>query len=531
MKLYQWVILTVSVIIMSGCSAHHTALKSEVNVSRLHTEASTSLYYMFDADIPAESPKSGFYPLPENIEAFAARVGLIENAKNSIDVQYYLFGADKTGLTLAKLLLDAANRGVKIRIILDDMLQGDKDHALEALNNHPNIAVKLFNPTNFRKSLHYLEMAFHIDTLGRRMHNKMIVADNSAAIIGGRNIQDVYFAADVHNVFVDNDVLTVGPAVNDISNEFETYWSSKVCVPVEKVVGSRDSSTQSLHERLDAYVQSIAYSDFMNLVRQSKIGKLARSNSIPLTFGNAEVYFDLPTKVTTSEEDSGTHLSEHITPIVHSAQKSLFIVSPYFMPNKQMMQTLERLREHGVEITILTNSLATNDAIPVYSAYSKYQKPLLRLGVKLYELNPYAFHQLFKDADYRRGKIPRSALHAKSLVIDGETSIIGSANMDPRSSKLNTELVVVVQSKELARTELALFNRAIRPENAYELSLEPSPPKPVVTTAIPQDDERVVWTTEVDGQTVKYYDDDGGAGFWRRLASNLVYYFPIEGYL
>jgi len=531
MRVLYPVSIILLLIIMSGCtSKYHSAMGSKTTPSRLHTQTSNSLYGFFDANITAQAPKSGFYPLSNNVDAFAARVGLIRQAKKTLDVQYYIIMPDNTGLTLTKLLLDAADRGVKVRVILDDMLQGESDASLGALNGHPNISIKLFNPTNFRKSLHYLEMAFHVNTLGRRMHNKAIVADNSVAIIGGRNIQDIYFAADEDTIFIDNDIMAVGPLVTKISNEFETYWSSPVCIPFEKVSGETPASLNTLRNELDAYVTSIAYTDYMNAVRECRLTQEAESGKLGLIFGKSELYYDLPTKVTTSEEKTDTHLSEHIAPIIKNAKKSIFIVSPYFMPSAESMEALKVLRKNGVEITILTNSLATNDAIPVYSAYSKYHKELLRSGVKLYELSPVAFHRIFKDAHYRPGKIPRSALHAKSMIIDDEIFIIGSANMDPRSHKLNTELVAVIHSEELARTEHTLLERAISLENAFELSLEPAPPKRQVATWVPQEEERVVWTTIVDGKLVRYYND-GNAGFWRILGANLVYYFPIEGYL
>ena len=516
---------------MSGCTPKlHKSVTPETSVSGLHTEPSASLYSYFDADIPSESPQSGFYPLPNNLDAFAARVALINRAQKTLDVQYYLFRADNTGLTMTKLLLDAADRGVKVRLILDDMLQGSNDQALLALESHPNIDIKLFNPTYFRKSLRYLEMLFHINTLGRRMHNKALIADNSAAIIGGRNIQDIYFAADEKNIFIDNDILTVGPLVTEISNAFETYWVSPVSVPLQEVAGKKSVSKKQVRSVLDDYVHTFTYSDYMKAVRETKTMQRFEAKRIPLLFGQAQLYFDFPTKVIASEDETDTHMSEHLAPLFKNAQHSIMIVSPYFMPNPNFMEGVRQLRERNVEITILTNSLATNDAIPVYAAYAKYHKALLSLGVHLYELSPLAFHSLFKNAHYKRGRLPRSALHAKTTIIDNEIFIIGSANMDPRSTKLNTELVAVIRSEPLARFEHKGLRRATAPENAYALSLEQAPQKPVVATWIPQEKERVVWTTVIDGKEVKYYDD-GNAGFWRRLGSNLVSYFPIEGYL
>lgn len=518
-------------VFMSGCTPKlHKSVKPETAVSMLHTEASASLYGYFDSDIPSEYPRSGFYPLPNNLDAFAARVAIIQNAKKTLDVQYYLFRPDNTGLTMTKLLLDAADRGVHVRLILDDMLQGKNDQALLALQSHPNIDIKLFNPTYFRKSLRYLEMLFHIDTLGRRMHNKALIADNSAAIIGGRNIEDIYFAADEKNIFIDNDILAVGPLVAEISNAFETYWVSPVSVPLQAVAGEKTVSRKAVQDELNNYVHSFAYSDYMKAVRATPTMQRFHDNRVPLVFGQAQLYFDFPTKVIASENETDTHLSEHIVPLFKNAQRSIMIVSPYFMPNPTFMEGVRQLRERGVEITVLTNSLATNDAIPVYAAYAKYQKALLRLGVHLYELSPVAFHRLFKNANYKRGSLPRSALHAKTTIIDGEIYIIGSANMDPRSTKLNTELVAVIRSKALSLIGREGLRHATAPENAYALSLEKAPEKPLIATWIPQEKERVVWTTVTDGKEVKYYDD-GNAGFWRRLGSNLVSYFPIEGYL
>lgn len=523
-------ILVMLMVTMGGCSAKHQSMKPTISETVTHTEHSDSLHNFFDSNINAHTPKSGFYPLHKNLDAFAARIAFIQSAKKSLDLQYYLFIGDNTGLTMIKYVLDAADRGVKVRIILDDILQGSGDKYLMALESHPNISIKLFNPTNFRSSLRWIEMFLHIDTMGRRMHNKVFIADNSVAVIGGRNIEDIYFSADKSNAFVDNDVLVAGPLVADISNEFETYWRSNVCIDITKVSNRSNQSLKTLRKDLADVVESLKYTDYIKAVLQSEFTQKFKARKINLIYGESQLYFDLPTKVTTSEDDTDTHLSEHLRPIILGATKRLWIVSPYYMPNPNSMKALEKLRQKGVDVAILTNSLATNDAIPVYSAYSKYQKALLHMGVRVYELSPHAYSRIYKNEKYKKGSIPRSSLHSKSMIIDDDMFIIGSANMDPRSSKLNTELVAVIKSKKMVDLQKELFKDVISPENSYQLTLEPASKQEPVIAGMPIEKERVVWHGIVNKKPVKYYND-GDAGFWRRLGSGIVSFFPVEGYM
>jgi len=516
--------------VLSGCASKHKAMEAKIPETAVHAEHSTSLHGFFKTEVDAHLPKSSFHTLEHSLDAFAARIAFIRNAKTSLDLQYYLFAEDNIGITMLKHVLDAADRGVKVRIILDDILMGSASDDLLALNKHPNISIKLFNPTNFRGLLRWVEMAVNINTMGRRMHNKAFIADNSVAIIGGRNIEDIYFAADNNNIFIDNDMLIAGPLVADISNEFEVYWNSKVCISIEKVKKETDLSLKALQKHIDEYEKSLVYTDYIQAVLESPFSKKFRAKEIDVVYGNSQLFFDLPTKVITSEEDTNSHLSEHTRPIILGAKKRLWIVSPYFMPNPQFMNAFKMLRQKGVDIAVLTNSLATNDGIPVYSAYSKYQKELLSIGVRLYELSPHAFKYIYKDSHYKKGKLPRSSLHAKTMIIDDDTFIIGSANMDPRSNKLNTELVAVIKSKEMVDVQKVFFENITAPQNAYELGLESVAEQKPLISGMPVEKERVVWKGLRDDKPVKYYND-GDAGFWRRLGSNLSSYFSIEGYL
>jgi len=525
------VLLLFTTIFFSACAGKHIHTTEGTVVVKEYKEASDSLYYLAKDDIKAHYPLSGFYPLHDNLDAFTARVYLIKHAKRSLNLQYFIYAEDEISYAITQLLVEAADRGVKVKILIDDLLQKDADVALEALSQHPNIEIKLFNPTSARKFYGWLQLAFNLDTLGRRMHNKLLVADNSAAVIGGRNIENIYYAADKDNIFLDNDILAMGPLVAEASNEFETYWRSKISINIQEMTKNiTKADYEILKKELFRSVKELRNNDYIEEANKRKFAQDIKAHKLTLLYGKANLYFDIPTKITSSENDTSTHLSRQIEPIFKGIKHSLKVINPYFIPNKKMMDALHKLRSRGVEISIVTNSLATNDGIPVYSAYSRYHRELLKMGVKLYELNPNSFKYIYKNQKYRRGSIPRSSLHAKSMVIDDEIVVIGSMNLDPRSIKLNTEMLSVIYSKDLAHIESKVFDNIIKKENVFQVTLAPQPAQQCIVTCVPQDDTKVVWTTQEDGKVVKYYND-GNAGFWRRLLSNLSYYIPMDKYL
>jgi len=529
MKKTLYLLSLLGIFFLVGCAGKHIHTTQGTVIVNEYKTSSDSLYYLAKDDVSAHYPKTGFYPLHNNLDAFAARVCLIKSAKKTLDLQYFIFAEDETAYFLTHMLIKAADRGVKVRVLLDDLLKKDSDVELDALASHPNIEIKFFNPTTARRLRGWLQMGFNLDTLGRRMHNKLLVADNSAAVIGGRNIENIYFAADKENIFIDNDVLAIGPLAAQATNEFETYWRSKISLSIEKVAANEEKANYAkLKKSLEKYINSIKYNDYNKEVAIREFTKAATNSAIPLFYGDAKLYFDNPVKITSNENNTSTHLSIQLKPLIQKTKKSLKIINPYFIPNKEMMTEIKKLRQRGVEIYVVTNSLATNDGIPVYSAYSKYQRELIELGVHLYELNPNSFKYIYKNQKYRKGSIPRSSLHAKNMLIDDEIFIIGSANLDPRSIKLNTEVVAVIHSKELAKVEAEIFKNITQPQNVFRLTLEDVPKSECGDTCelLPQKDKRVTWITKENGKEVKYYND-GNAGFWRRLGSNLSTYVPL----
>ena len=519
-------------ILLLGCSSKYLTTAKETTIYTNHTHPSSSLYYLAQEDIAAHYPKSGFYPLEDNRDAFLARIALIEHAKHTLDLQYFIFAKDETSIAIVQRLLQAADRGVKIRVLIDDLLEKDNDKVIASLAKHPNIEIKLFNPTHFRKVLGWVQLAFNFKTLGRRMHNKLLIADNSAVILGGRNIENIYFEVDKERNFIDNDILAFGPLSAEASNSFETYWHSDISVTIEELAqGQNLYSLPQLQHQIDTLTNKYATSHYIQQVLQRDFATAIERHQLKLIFADAKLYYDIPSKIIASEEETNTHLSEHLIPIINSAKKSIIIINPYFMPNPQMLTWMQKLLDKGVRITVITNSLASNDAIEVYAAYSPYQKKLLEMGVKLYELAPFSFSKTYKQQTYRNGKIPRSSLHSKTMIIDDAITIIGSANLDPRSIKLNTEVVAVIYSKEMAAVQTKIFKEMSSPENAFTLTLEKNTtPEPQVTS-LPRDEKEVVWISKQNNTTVKYRNNDANASFLRRLMANISRFFPLEKYI
>jgi len=533
MKILHYITITILVSFFSACSTISLHHNTKEKVITKHHKSSSSLYYLALDNVSSHYPKTGFYPLTDNQDALMARIVLIDNAKKSLDLQYYTYADDAIGLVLLEHIIKAADRGVKVRLLIDDLLEKDSDAEVATIAKHKNIDIKFFNPTPMRKFMGWLQLGLNIDTFGRRMHNKLFIADNSAVILGGRNIQNIYFSADKEDIFVDNDVLAIGPLASQASNEFETYWNSFVVKDIKHIAqGQKALDYKLLKDKIFQITHSIHSKEYVEEATKRDFMQSARKNKIPLIYGKAQLYFDMPSKIVTSEDDTSTHLSVKLIPYVLNAKKSLKIINPYFIPNKQMIKELQKLRDKGVEIYIVTNSLATNDGITVYGSYSKYQKTLLKMGVHLYELNPNSFSYLYKNQKYRKGKIPKSSLHAKNMIIDDEIFVVGSANLDPRSLKLNTEVVAVIHSKELAKIESKVFQTLIQPKNVFKLELEKNiiEKDDPVAKIIPLEKEKIVWITQEHNKTVRYYND-GNAGFWRRFGSNLSRYLPLDKYL
>jgi len=518
----KYVILSALVLslILSGCAGKHIGIKEDRPL-HLTQKSETSLYSHVDTNVTAEAPKSGFYPLDDHINSLAARIMLAQNAKNRIMVQYFTFTGDKSGSILLKALIDAANRGVKVDFVIDDIELAFNDENLALLNMHKNITIRVFNPTNSRRALHYVEMGLYSDEVGRRMHNKSFIVDNSMAVYGGRNIGDLYFATDPEHFFIDNDVLVAGPMVNKLRNQFEYYFQNKLSVDFEYIKkGANEETRKELQDNFNEMTKEKAFQAFLEALRNSEVYKQFSANKLHLFFGNSELLYDLPEKVTTDSSDYTYHIQSKLPKDI-KATKQFLVTSPYFIPGEKMMKRIKGFRAKGIDVAVLTNSLESTDGISVYAYYSEYQKELLEMGVRLYEIKPDAYKDDVLDQSYNSlKKMPIAMLHAKTIVIDDKYFVIGSRNMDPRSRNLNTEIVSIIESKELNAYEKVVFDDMSSLENAYTLELEYDE----------NNESKVIWKTMENGKIVKY-DTDGDSSWWLRVKKGFMKSLPIRDLL
>ncbi|SFV58430.1 Cardiolipin synthetase [hydrothermal vent metagenome] len=470
------------------------------------------------------SNSSAFYSLDDPKDAFASRLFLVDHAKKSIDIQYYIYENDKTGLFFSYRLLKAADRGVKIRILLDDLASSGLDREWRSLSEHKNIELRLFNPNRLRSSFRNLGLLFNIDSLGKRMHNKALIVDGSVAIVGGRNIGDVYFAADDDTLFFDYDILSIGKIVPEISAQFNLYWSSRQAVPAKRLLEGRFSKKEMRKKSkiFQNNIDTFTRSSFAKAVENSDFYQKVFNHGIKFSRADeARLYYDYPEKVATSEDDPRTHLSSRVKDAFDHIEKELTIISPYFIPGKAMIESFKNMRARGVKITVVTNSLASTDVFAVYSGYRWHIKSLLDIGVDLYELKPQTLKGRTRSKKWLKAN--RASLHTKMMVIDDYRLIVGSANIDPRSIKLNTELLLVIDSKKIAKRKQEILDDLINKENFYKLSWGAYP--------LEEEDQGMPIYGPIWMDRDRLYYSPPNSSYFRTLGTDILSILPIEGYL
>ena len=462
--------------------------------------------------LAAHPGRSGVYALPDAQEAFAARILLARAADRSLDVQYYIWHRDLTGTLLMAELCNAADRGVCVRLLLDDNNTAGLDDILAALDSHPNVEIRLFNPFFTRKPriLGYLT---DFARLNRRMHNKSFTADNQATIVGGRNVGDEYFGATDGVLFADLDVLVVGPVVEEVSQSFETYWSSESARPADRLLpsvspGAREALTAAAR-RTENSPEAAAYT---RAVRESPFVRELMQGTLEMDWAVAHAYSDDPAKGLGRARPE-TLLSKRLEQVLGPAHADLLLISPYFVPAAEGVTWFEKLARRGVKIRVLTNALEATDVSFVHAGYSRRRPALLRLGVTLYELRRSSEAGRGKPAGRKRGSgSSGSSLHAKTCAVDGVRVFVGSFNFDPRSAKLNTEMGVVIESPRLAQRIGDVFRDRI-PEDSYEVRFLES--------------GKLQWVERRDGNSVCHEREPGttaGKRAWVRFLGIL----PIE---
>lgn len=466
---------------------------------------------------------SGFKVLRTGEESFALRLALIETAEKSLDLQYYAIHDDVSANMLVQALVRAAARGVRVRFIIDAINLGEVENTFAALDTLENMEVRAFNPLTTRKQDFVSRMFTRVTNLGslnKRMHNKALIADNQMAIMGGRNLGDAYFEKFTNVTFKDVDILAAGPIASEISRSFDEYWNDENTITIKNVVPPvTDEATiqkilDDLSENWNKVVTTREGLDFID----RPLAQRLENGDISLYWAPAKMNADDPNKIDPDAEQTGEDVSEvllELDDLLARATKEFIIVSPYFVPMDAGVEWLAELEQKGIEVKVLTNSLATNDIVAVHTGYEDYRRPLIEAGVDLFELQP-----ITDDPTGQRllglSSPSQTNLHSKVFIVDRHDAMVGSFNLDPRSINLNTEAMLSIYSPDIAGELADMFDDITDPDTSYKVELD--------------DRGHIIWIGEEGGEKRVYYNEPG-ATFSRRLQAFLMSFLPIERHL
>ncbi|HWN07498.1 MAG TPA: phospholipase D family protein [Steroidobacteraceae bacterium] len=401
------------------------------------------------------------------------RVQSARHATQSLDVQTYIWHADLTGAYLGQVLLEAADRGVRVRLLLDDLDARAKNDGFAALAAHPHIDVRMFNPWVTRNGTLAKagEGALSFKRINRRMHNKSWIADNRLAVVGGRNVGDEYFGAGEAMNFLDLDFAMLGPVVRDVSANFDRYWNSSSAYPMEVLDPDavNEPALEKLRKRLAARAEQAKGSRYAIALEGSDVVRRMIAGNWPVQWTSKYQFVsDDPAKVTMKKRDvKRTHVGVSLAPMVQAARERVAVISPYFVPGEELTASFTQMVAAGKSVRVLTNSLVANDVAAVHGGYSRYRKTLLKGGVQLWELKPAG-----EDGKSSLFGSSGASLHTKAFAVDGEKLFVGSYNLDPRSTWLNCEQGVLVENSILARELESSFDEQIGGDHAWRVSLE-----------------------------------------------------------
>jgi len=473
----------------------------------------------FEAEMAQYPGKSGFYLLPWGESAFRTRIAMTRIAEKTVDAQYFIWEADATGALLAQQLMMAADRGIRVRLLLDDIHTGGRDFNIASFDAHPNIEVRLFNPFSSRGWIHF-EFILNLTRLNHRMHNKVFLVDDAFAVIGGRNIGDHYFGVSPAQNFRDLDLFVAGPAARDIRDSFNLHWNSAWSVPITKVAKRRPTAAQSnekrrwLDDRVTAYKR-----DFPYAIDRTPAEIYARLEEFRdrLVWADAEVVYDDPAEKVGNRGHQA--IAVRLEEIVAQTRHEILLEAAYYIPRDRGIQRVRSIRDKGVRVRVLTNSMATNDMAPAYAGYRRYRKALLENEVELHELRPDLGTQ--RDFWSLIASDSTAILHSKVAVFDREVAFVGSFNFDPRSIEVNTEIGLLVYSSDLAERLVEFLDSGTEPNNSYRVALE---------RKADGNSTRLAWISERKGREVREYKDPQ-AGYLRRLSAWLISLLPIEDHV
>ena len=467
----------------------------------------TSIGRHFEEAAEQHPGESGFAIVRDGRNAFTARIAMVDLAEKSLDAQYYIWEADATGWILGERIIQAADRGVRVRLLIDDITLAGRDAGVAALDAHPNIDVRVFNPFANRDR-RGIDFVIDLDRVNHRMHNKILVVDNALAIVGGRNIGNHYFGVATDANFRDLDIAAAGPVVREVSGVFDYFWNGDWAVPISALV-DRPYTEKDLKTTRDTVRELILEENYPHPLDEDVDALHGELGSIRDQFIWAPglMVWDDPANIEKGIVE-GTMLMQ-LRRKLDSLQEELLIESAYFVMQDRAIETLRGLNERGVRVRVMTNSLASNDVVAAHAGHAKRREELLETGVELYEMRP--------DAGVIQKKVisgeSNAALHTKALVFDRDSVFIGSFNLDPRSASINTEAGLYVESTELAGQVIDYMDEGVLPENSYRVLLD--------------EDGELLWVTVIDGVEVQFHQEPE-TGFWDRFVSGFIQMLPVE---
>jgi putative cardiolipin synthase len=517
-----------------GCAglppgAHYPKTAS---VTLAHPE-DTRLGQQFTSAAQEHGGYSAFRLISAGADGFQARMQMIDAAERTLDLQYFIFRGDETGRMLTDQLIRAADRGVRVRLLVDDGDTVAGDEQILRLLAHPTAEVRIFNPSSYRghgKLRRRLNFILHARRLDYRMHNKLLVVDGAAALIGGRNVGNQYFQVDPESQFADDDVFTAGPIVSQLSGTFDEFWNSDLAIPAQALAnaGPRDTGVIAHTEHEPATqasrTQPVASAgiDYAALKTGGPYAGII-SGSLPLVWAHVQLVYDSPDKKKVATGSlPGQQIAGAVVNSVRQVQSELLMVTPYFIPAADELQSLKDLRERQVRVRVLTNSLESTTEIAAQSGYDHYRVPLLKDGVELYEIRSLLGNVRGSGETAKVSRYGNYALHAKMYVFDRQKLFIGSMNYDQRSKRINTEIGVIIDSQELAQQMALRFDAMVKPVNCYSVALSPA--------GAAGNSSRLVWRTQEDGHDVEYTQEPARSR-WQRAEVRLLSLLPLDSEL
>lgn len=493
-------------VLMLGCSS----LPNNSNRSRstaLPPSSNTRLGQKLEARLgPPRPQESAFVPLVTGQEALLARLVSTQLADRTLDIQYYIWANDLTGQLMMASVIDAADRGVRVRIMLDDLNQGKHEKILAILDSHPHIEVRMVNPFAHRQA-QWLDV-LRFSKVNKRMHNKVFIADNLLGIIGGRNIGNEYFWASQDMNFGDFDLWSSGPVVRDLSKEFDAYWNSEIAYPIASLVPDlrvTPDDFKRLREDTQKARAAAEQTEYSVTLAETFKSEFFAGSTTPVFWSSAMVVSDPPEKLYQAPNDQTATARYQLRPLVDATEKELILISPYFIPEQAGIDFFKSLQRRGVRTLVLTNSLASSDVVSVFSGYKGFRKDLLRAGVDLYEQRR-TMSKTLPRTRLLGSSSSQSGLHGKVFIFDRKKVYVGSMNLDPRSLDLNSEIGVIVESPALATSIAEGFIKNL-PATAYRLRLNKS--------------NDLEWESHDKGH-IQILDKDPETTWWKRFKAGVM---------